>query len=100
MEMNEFFDEDVEEEKKVTGSGAELWVWKGKGDPIKVEVSKFKGKHYMNVREWYLPKDKGLDPEDTANYKPTKKGINIDVRLGRDLIKAMETALSSVLHEG
>ena len=91
---------DPEADEEVTaGDGSVLWVWRGKGDPIKVEMSEFKGKHYLNVRSWYLPKDEGLDPENTDNYKPTKKGISVDVQMARKVIDAMNKVLGSALHE-
>lgn len=93
--MDELFDPDVEE-KQTESSDGSIWVWKGKNDPIKVEVSKFKDKYYLNVREWYLPKDAQDTPE---NYRPTKKGVSVNIETARELINAMNTVLSSVLIE-
>ena len=82
-------DFNYEEEKK---DGGAMWFFKGKGDPIKVEVSPFHGRVMLNIRTWYLAKDKEsgkhLDSSKLENYKPTQKGISVNMELGRKIMEA------------
>lgn len=40
---------------------------KGRGEVIRLEISEYKGKKYVNIRTWYT------DPE--GKLSPTKKGV-------------------------
>ncbi|HMZ37375.1 MAG TPA: transcriptional coactivator p15/PC4 family protein, partial [Leptospiraceae bacterium] len=42
-------------------------IEKGAGEIIRVEVSEYQGKKYLNVRVWYTDKTSG-------EFKPTQKG--------------------------
>lgn len=55
---------------------------KGGGEIIRVEVSEFKGKQYLNIRTWYTDRDSG-------EYKPTQKGVSIRP----DLYEALKEAV-------
>jgi hypothetical protein len=45
-------------------------IEKGAGEIIRVEVSEYQGKKYLNVRVWYTDKTSG-------EFKPTQKGVAI-----------------------
>ncbi len=45
-------------------------IEKGGGEIIRVEISEFRGKSYLNIRTWYTDRDSG-------EYKPTQKGVSI-----------------------
>ena len=51
-------------------------------DIIRVELSEFKEKTYINIRVWYLDKN-------TDEYKPTKKGISLSVNKYDELMDAL-----------
>lgn len=36
---------------------------------VRLEITEYKGEHYLNIRIWYLDKD--------GEWKPTKKGVAI-----------------------
>ena len=55
---------------------------KGGGEIIRVEISEFKGKNYLNIRTWYTDRESG-------EYKPTQKGISIRP----DLYEALKQAV-------
>lgn len=44
-------------------------IKKSDGEIIRLEITEYKGEHYLNVRVWYLDKD--------GEWKPTKKGVAI-----------------------
>lgn len=43
---------------------------------IRIEVSEFKGKELINIRIWYVA---ARDNEGNEIYKPTQKGIALDI---------------------
>ncbi len=45
-------------------------IEKGGGEIIRVEISEFRGKNYLNIRTWYTDRESG-------EYKPTQKGVSI-----------------------
>ncbi len=57
-----------------------------RGEVIRVEVTEYKGNHYLNLRVWYADKD--------GQLKPTQKGIAIPPDLYYDLKAAILDAQS------
>ena len=57
---------------------------KGKGEVIRVEVSEYKGKKFLNIRVWYTDANNEL--------KPTQKGIAIPPELYAELKEAIDQA--------
>jgi len=56
-------------------------------DLVKVSLTEFKGKQYVEVRTYYMA--------DDGEWKPTRKGIT----LSPDLMKKVNSALSEALDE-
>ena len=56
-------------------------IGKNSREIIRVEVSEFKGKELINLRIWYQTYDGG--------YKPTQKGITLDLSQYEELEKAI-----------
>lgn len=56
---------------------------KGKGEEIQLAVRKFKGKHYIDVRQWYQDKTGNL-------LLPTRKGVFFSLEYTAELKKAVE----------
>ena len=68
---------------------------KGAGEIIRVEISEFKGKSYLNIRIWYTDRDSG-------EYKPTQKGISIRPELFgalKDALLAAEGEIQKLSQE-
>jgi len=57
-------------------------IGKNSREIIRVEVSDFKGKELINLRIWFQDVDGG--------YKPTQKGITLDISHYCDLKDAIE----------
>ena len=57
-------------------------IEKGNGEIIRVEISEFRGQHYLNIRNWYTDKV-------SQEYKPTQKGIAIRLDLYPEVKKAI-----------
>ena len=57
-------------------------IGKNSREIIRVEVSEFKGKELINLRIWYQTFDGG--------YKPTQKGVTLDISHYEDLKKAVD----------
>jgi hypothetical protein len=57
-------------------------IEKNSREIIRVEVSDFKGKELINLRIWFQDFDGG--------YKPTQKGITLDISQYDDLKNAVE----------
>ena len=57
-------------------------IGKNSREIIRVEVSEFKGKELINLRIWYQTYDGG--------YKPTQKGITLDLSQYAELEKAIK----------
>jgi hypothetical protein len=57
---------------------------KGKGEVIRVEVSEYKGKKFLNIRVWYT--------DANGDLKPTQKGIAIPPELFTELKEAIDQA--------
>ncbi len=57
---------------------------KGKGEIIRVEVTEYKGKKFLNLRVWYT--------DATGEFKPTQKGIAIPPELYSEIKEAIDQA--------
>ncbi|MES0489280.1 MAG: transcriptional coactivator p15/PC4 family protein [Leptospirales bacterium] len=65
---------------------------KGGGEIIRIEITEYKGKHYLNLRVWYTDKE-------TGDYKPTQKGIALKPEFYAELkdgVLAAEEALANL----
>ncbi len=51
-------------------------IRKNSNEIIRIEVSEFKGKELINIRIWYLA---GQDDQGNDLYKPTQKGIALNI---------------------
>ncbi len=60
-------------------------IEKGAGEIIRIEVSEYQGKKYLNVRVWYTDKNSG-------EYKPTQKGVAIRPDQYEEFIAAIQSA--------
>ena len=58
---------------------------KGGGEVIRVELSEFKGKTYLNIRIWYMDKN-------TNELRPSQKGVTIKPELYSQLKDALLSA--------
>lgn len=64
---------------------------KNDNEKIRVEISEFKGRKYLNFRIMFKDED--------DSWKYTKKGITISVDLVDDLKKAVDKAASKVFED-
>ena len=58
-------------------------IMKG-NDQVRISVSEFKGKEYIDIRTFYLPND-----ADDEGYKPTKRGVTVPTDSYWDLLKGV-----------
>ena len=63
---------------------------KGKGEEIQVAIRTFKGKHYIDLRQWFQGKNE-------ATFLPTKKGVSFPLELITELRKAVERLSKAVV---
>lgn len=60
---------------------------------VRIRVSEFKGRTYLDIRKWYLDKENASAEDQGANaesaYKPTPKGIALPPALARKVIDAL-----------
>jgi hypothetical protein len=56
---------------------------------IVVSISEFKGKRYIDVRNWFTPKG-------TSDLCPTKKGVSIPVERGSELVAVLRSLMSTL----
>ena len=54
---------------------------------IRIEVSEFKGKELINIRIWYVA---ARDNDGNEIYKPTQKGIALDITEFDELRKGID----------
>lgn len=54
---------------------------------IRIEVSEFKGKELINIRIWYVA---ARDKDGNEIYKPTQKGIALDIAEFEELRSGIE----------
>jgi len=72
-------------EEKQTGDEQLIkTIDKGMGSRIHVRLSRFHGRDYLDIRNFY--------EADDGEWKPTRKGIAIPVELYTDLISALKEA--------
>ena len=64
-------------------------IEKGAGEIIRVEVSEYQGKKYLNVRVWYTDKTSG-------EFKPTQKGVAIRPDQFDEFLAAIHAALAEL----
>lgn len=53
---------------------------------IRIEVSEFKGRDLINLRIWY----QAVDDRGNVVYKPTQKGVALDVSNYAELLDGVE----------
>ena len=61
---------------------------RGLGDRIHVRVSQFKGRVYLDVRNFY--------EDDAGEWKPTRKGVSVPVEFYAELMDALVAAKSQI----
>jgi len=61
---------------------------KGIGGQIHVRLSEFKGRHYLDIRNFY--------ETDDGEWKPTRKGISIPVEFFVEVLDALNEAKPEV----
>ena len=57
-------------------------------DIVRVSLSEFKGRQYVNVRIYYM--------NDEGEWKPTRKGITLSPEMMRDVHGAVGEALAAL----
>jgi len=62
---------------------------KGNGEFVRVEISEFKGKHYLNLRIWYTDKNSG-------ELRPSPKGVAVKLELYPEIKEAILMAENEV----
>ncbi len=60
-------------------------IERGPGQQIQVRLATFRGREYLDLRNFYLD-------EESAEWRPTKKGIAIPVELYAELMSALQEA--------
>lgn len=53
---------------------------------IRIEISQFKGRELINLRIWY----QSFDDNGNLEYKPTQKGVAINISKYNDLKEGIE----------
>jgi hypothetical protein len=61
-------------------------------DIVRVTLSEFKGRQYVNVRIYYM--------NDEGEWKPTRKGITLSPEMMRDVHGAVGEALQALEDSG
>ena len=56
---------------------------------IRVQISEFEGKKYLDIRKFYL--DKEID-----EYKPTRKGISLNPNVAEEVLKTATKELENL----
>ena len=65
-----------------------ITIQKSKTEQVRLSVSEFKGKKYIDIRTYF--------EADDGEYKPTKKGVTLSVDLYSELKEGIES-LGSIL---
>lgn len=55
---------------------------------IRIEISEFKGKNYLNIRLWYMSED--------GEYKPSPKGISLPVSKAENISEALKKSVEYI----
>ncbi len=58
---------------------------------IRVAIKNYKGKEYVDIREWWKPEDKN-------SYLPTKKGITISTQDTLDLLNDFAAQINEIVN--
>lgn len=61
-------------------------IQKENGDIIRVAVTEFKDKKYIDIRNFYVDTS-----TEEVTYKPTKKGISVPIEFYKKLIEALNS---------
>lgn len=72
-------------------------IKKNNSEIIRIEISEFEGRNLINIRTWYKTKDIDQSSGDYI-YKPTQKGISIDISKFNELKEGM-TALENCIND-
>ena len=56
---------------------------------IRVQISEFEGKKYLDIRKFYLDKE-------TDEYKPTRKGISLNTDIAEEVLETAKTELPNL----
>ena len=62
-------------------------IQRNSNEIIRIEVSEFKGKELINIRIWYVA---ARDNDGNEVYKPTQKGIALDIAEFDELRKGID----------
>lgn len=65
---------------------------KGSGEEVRVGLSEFKGKQYIDMRVYF--------ENDDGEWKPTKKGVALDVKYFWKLMEALGEARDTLKENG
>jgi len=66
-------------------------IERGPGQQIHIRLTTFRGREYLDLRNFYL--------DDNEEWKPTKKGVAVPVELYDELMAALKEA-GEILKEG
>ena len=66
-------------------------IEKSNMEKIRIQVTEYKGHELIDIR-FYLD----VSTDKAANFKPTKKGISIPVRLAEELLEGIEKAVKQI----
>jgi len=56
---------------------------------IRVQISEFEGKKYLDIRKFYLDKE-------TEEYKPTRKGISLNPEIAEEVLNTAKEELDNL----
>lgn len=62
---------------------------RGEGEQVQLSIREFENRHYLDVRIWFLPKNE-------QEYKPTKKGLLLDLKQINNLNKGVQELSKAV----
>ena len=71
-------------------------IQKSSNEIIRIEISEFKGRELINIRVWY----QALDEKGNVMYKPTQKGVAINVAQFDELKDGIERIGNYLKDEG
>jgi hypothetical protein len=71
-------------------------IQKSNNEIIRMEISEFKGRELINIRVWYQV----LDEKGNIMYKPTQKGVAINVTQFDELKDGIERIGNYLKDEG
>jgi hypothetical protein len=71
-------------------------IQKSSNEIIRIEISEFKGRELINIRVWY----QALDEKGNVMYKPTQKGVALNVAQFNELKDGIERIGNYLKDEG